>query len=332
MKKAHILTYLMIVLSSLGMAQNMSINESGAEPDGSAMLDVQSTSLGILIPRMTAAQRAAIVSPANGLMVYQTDGDPGLYIHEGGSLSWYKALDSSDVVSLTQQERSLNDTAGVHLMTKELVTDGNFISGDGDVEGISVDFNGRVNVTGSTPGNTNLTVNGMVRTGGQGYGYEFSNSQIQITGNNGNSGDMRFRTGANDRMIITGAGTVGIGTNAPSAALDVNGTIELSGELHTTSTGTYNMVPIAMASVDSPGTVLNGTGNVTVTNSSAGTYSVTVAGHSANINNDIVQATLTSSNGGMITVNSLSGGYVVYTRNASGVLTNTDFNIIIYAP
>jgi len=42
-------------------------------PDASAMLDIQSTNSGILIPRMTATERDNIASPATGLMVYVTD-------------------------------------------------------------------------------------------------------------------------------------------------------------------------------------------------------------------------------------------------------------------
>ena len=42
-------------------------------PHGSSVLDVSSTTQGMLAPRMTTAQKIAIVSPANGLMVYDTD-------------------------------------------------------------------------------------------------------------------------------------------------------------------------------------------------------------------------------------------------------------------
>ncbi len=56
-------------------------------PNASAKLEIASTDKGLLIPRMTAAQRAAITSPANGLLVYQTDSETGFYVNSGTSAS-----------------------------------------------------------------------------------------------------------------------------------------------------------------------------------------------------------------------------------------------------
>ena len=42
-------------------------------PDASSALEVASTDKGFLMPRMTTVQREAIVAPANGLMVFDTD-------------------------------------------------------------------------------------------------------------------------------------------------------------------------------------------------------------------------------------------------------------------
>jgi len=53
--------------------QGVAINNNGSQANNSAMLDVSSTSKGILIPRMSTAQRTSILSPATGLMVYDTD-------------------------------------------------------------------------------------------------------------------------------------------------------------------------------------------------------------------------------------------------------------------
>lgn len=53
-------------------------------PAASALLDVNSTSKGFLPPRMTAAQRIAISSPAEGLLIYQTNAPAGFYFYKGG--------------------------------------------------------------------------------------------------------------------------------------------------------------------------------------------------------------------------------------------------------
>ncbi|MBK9399848.1 MAG: tail fiber domain-containing protein [Bacteroidetes bacterium] len=55
------------------LAQNVGINN--ATPAASALLDLTSTNKGLLVPRMTSAQRIAIVTPAEGLMVYETSTD-----------------------------------------------------------------------------------------------------------------------------------------------------------------------------------------------------------------------------------------------------------------
>lgn len=49
--------------------------------NASALVDITSTSKGFLPPRMTATQRGAISSPAAGLVVYQTDGQEGLWLY-----------------------------------------------------------------------------------------------------------------------------------------------------------------------------------------------------------------------------------------------------------
>lgn len=51
----------------------------------SAVFQITSTTKGFLPPRMTTAQKNAIASPAEGLMVYQTDGTKGWYGYNGTS-------------------------------------------------------------------------------------------------------------------------------------------------------------------------------------------------------------------------------------------------------
>ncbi|MCX6320105.1 MAG: hypothetical protein NTW29_22690 [Bacteroidetes bacterium] len=54
------------------IAQSVSINNTSAAPDPKSMLDISSNSKGILIPRMTQAERDAITSPPTGLLLYNT--------------------------------------------------------------------------------------------------------------------------------------------------------------------------------------------------------------------------------------------------------------------
>ncbi len=84
MKHITAILFFMTLITYQGMAQNVGINEDGSDADASAILDVKSTTKGMLIPRMTEAQRTAIASPATGLLVYQTDGEEGFWFKESG--------------------------------------------------------------------------------------------------------------------------------------------------------------------------------------------------------------------------------------------------------
>ena len=76
------LSFLLIIYSFLGIFAQVGINNDNSAPDASAMLDVKSTTSGLLIPRMTATNRDNIASPATGLMVYVTD-DNSYYYFDG---------------------------------------------------------------------------------------------------------------------------------------------------------------------------------------------------------------------------------------------------------
>lgn len=67
---------------------------TGGEPGASSILDVASTTKGVVIPRMTKAQRDAIASPVNGMMIYQTDNTPGLRVRNG--TNWMKFTEATD--------------------------------------------------------------------------------------------------------------------------------------------------------------------------------------------------------------------------------------------
>lgn len=64
-------------------------------PDASSVLDVVSTSKGMLTPRMTTAQRTAILNVANGLLVYDTD-LKSFYHYDTSTVSWIKVSSAAD--------------------------------------------------------------------------------------------------------------------------------------------------------------------------------------------------------------------------------------------
>ncbi len=67
--KTHLIITLVILVAGIELhAQNIGIGTT--TPDTSAVLDVTSTTKGMLIPRMTTAQRTAISTPATGLLVF----------------------------------------------------------------------------------------------------------------------------------------------------------------------------------------------------------------------------------------------------------------------
>ena len=94
-----VITCVLLLSVSEIQAQAVSINDDASLPHASAILDVKvaaAVKKGVLIPRMTAAQRAAIPAPAKGLMVYDSTNNSFWYhngaawqpISSGGANPW----------------------------------------------------------------------------------------------------------------------------------------------------------------------------------------------------------------------------------------------------
>ena len=64
---------LMVSAFSFSSQAQTNVGVGTASPDPSAILDITSSDLGILVPRMTSLQRSAIPTPATGLLVYDVD-------------------------------------------------------------------------------------------------------------------------------------------------------------------------------------------------------------------------------------------------------------------
>jgi hypothetical protein len=88
---------------------NVMIGTSTAEP--SSALTVASTSQGILLPKMTLAQRDAIANPASGLLIFQTDNTPGFYYHDG--TQWINIASGNNNqgnITISVNSQDLNNT------------------------------------------------------------------------------------------------------------------------------------------------------------------------------------------------------------------------------
>ena len=97
MKQAQHLFFVFLLLASVSTQAQVGIGTS--TPNTSAQLDVSSTNKGFLPPRMTAAQRILIASPAEGLLLYQTDNSKGYYYFINGA--WTSLTDEKTYTSLT---------------------------------------------------------------------------------------------------------------------------------------------------------------------------------------------------------------------------------------
>ncbi|HET9431082.1 MAG TPA: hypothetical protein VFO70_07890, partial [Chitinophagaceae bacterium] len=75
-----------VFIGNVASAQSVAINNDGSTPDASSILDIKSTTKGLLIPRMSKTERMAITTPATGLIVYQNGPDStGIYFYNGAS-------------------------------------------------------------------------------------------------------------------------------------------------------------------------------------------------------------------------------------------------------
>ncbi len=93
MKKISILIVIIICTSTINA--QVAINTDGSAVNTSAMLDVVSTDKGMLVPRMTTAQRTVIAAPATGLLVFDTNTN-GFWFHNGTSWSNLSRASLSD--------------------------------------------------------------------------------------------------------------------------------------------------------------------------------------------------------------------------------------------
>jgi hypothetical protein len=82
-------------------------------PDASSILELESTTQGMLTPRMDESQRDAITSPATGLLIYQTDNTPGFYYYNGTAWVPFGGTDNDWTISGNDMYNANTGNVGV---------------------------------------------------------------------------------------------------------------------------------------------------------------------------------------------------------------------------
>lgn len=160
----------------------------------------------------------------------------------------------------------------------------------------------------------------------------------------GNGSYLKFMTTpigsvyGSERMRINHNGNIGINTTNPSSKLDVDGTVQISGnnsnELNRTQTGAANLLPIAYGSVNANGSINNaGTGNFTVAwvGGSNDEYQITITSESYSSSGYMTFVTPIDDNW-KPTAKSSSGKLIVKMFNPGNFSQQSAFQFIVYKP
>ncbi|MBL7732140.1 MAG: hypothetical protein JNM88_13245 [Chitinophagaceae bacterium] len=228
----HRLTILLLLAVSClfireAAAQSISINNTGAAPDPKSMLDISSTTKGVLIPRMTQAERDAIGTPPTGLLLFNTSSNSFQYY--GGS-AWVNITNSGIVTGIPNKVPRflglwgltngimMDDGTGVSVNTT------NTLANSSAIFDIASTTKGML-VPRMTSANRTTILNpatGLLVYDTDLSGFMFYNGSVWT--NIGGSASSNWSINGND-IYNNNTGNVGIGTNVPAVRLAVDSSI-----------------------------------------------------------------------------------------------------------
>jgi hypothetical protein len=198
------------------------INHTNALPDSSAMLDVSSTSKGVLIPRMTTQQRDSIVHPLTGLLIFNSTLSQFQYALRDttfmNTVDWISIGNDFSVVPPLQLS---NNASQLSLSQASNNLDGYLSSADWNT------FNNKQEAI----GNASATTNGILSS----TDWNTFNNKSSFTLPILNNGSVLFSNGStidqnNSHYFWNNTnGHLGIGTNSPNRTLTVNSSNNGSG-------------------------------------------------------------------------------------------------------
>jgi hypothetical protein len=315
---------------SIGALKTTAQNNVGigtTTPNASSILEMQATDKGVLVPRMTTAQRNAIASPANSLLVYDTDFDCYFY-YIAATTTWTSLCNSGSGTAGATGPTGANGTNGVTGATGVAGTNG--IDGATGPTGAGV-----AGATGAT-GTTGLVGPTGVGSGSPGAtgttGATGSTGIAGTTGATGNNG----ATGANGSTGATGSnGATGVagatGTNGATGATGSNGSTGATGT--NGATGATGVAGATGATGTNGATgVAGATGTAGATGATGATgpnWTISSNNFNANGTQNIVTtipSTITSTNGAWLTTGNstlVAGTNYIGTNDAVDFVTKT---------
>jgi len=205
--------FLILLIITMPAFTQVSINNDNSNPDPSAMLDVKSTTKGMLIPRLTAEQRDAILSPATGLLIFCTQNNL-YYLNKGTPAAPDWVVMSSRWLTNGSDIYFSEGYVGIGTVTPSTKLDiagGNWdlINGEGDF---------RI-------GNNLYRLKAGIAVDGWGAG----DAGIMQYGQPGGYNILSLGAQGHKLLFLNGnSQKVGIGTDNPGATLDVQGTLRLA--------------------------------------------------------------------------------------------------------
>lgn len=203
--------------------QNVGIGTTS--PHASAQLDVSSTTKGVLIPRMTDAEKNAITSPAPGLLIFNTNTNSFQYYHLS---SWVNISHSGIINGSPNKVAKFNSPWG--LTANTLITDngaGVAINTTNALPNSSALLDMTSNTKGVLIPRMTTTERNAIATPATGLlvfdnttnSFWFYNSSAWTELNTGGGSSKWNLNGTN--ISNNNSGNVGIGTGTPSARLHV---------------------------------------------------------------------------------------------------------------
>lgn len=217
--KFFILAFLLFLNSNFVLSQ---VGIGTSTPNTSSVLDLSSTSKGLLVPRMTQTERDAITTPANGLLVYNTSSNK-FNVYASGT--WVEILSGSVA----------GDNLGNHIATQNLNLNSFWISADGGNEGINVTSTGRVNINNVAATTGIFNINDHIGSKGSLSIFDtLSTSDFEYDGGAANGifvfknigipgGATKFGNSGNNNLLVIGnSGNIGINNASPTYRLDLD--------------------------------------------------------------------------------------------------------------